>query len=207
LRSAYASSTEEEGLENIITAAEALLALRLDRYVLVDMEGFAEMISNILPPKISISADLIDFDTQDQEGELISWEKGEHSISAENALSFLSGDSNGSDEQLSRQLAYTAAVIEDLSSIRYLKKIPRILESIANNASTNFTEIEVMILATKLRSVRSDQIKKAFTRAVSWEPYKSFGIYEEFYPIVESIDDDLSVILMNTENTKRTGTY
>lgn len=202
LRSSYGGLSEGEGLENLITATEALLALRIDKYLLVDVEGYNELVDSIIPPRIEVMTDIIDLDLKSERGIISEWSKGVHTIYSEDVIPFLSSDSNGSDEQLARQLQYVTQVIKDLNSFSYFSKLPSILVSLENNIRTNLNEVEFFFLMLKFRNVRSDQIKQAYTREMSWDENNSFGVYKEHIPIIESIDSDLSTILMNTEIVK-----
>lgn len=185
----------------LIESVENLVALKVNRYMVVEKDGFNEIIANLQTVRVDLEEDIYDEDLY-VDGEVLGWDSGKQNIFPSEILSFLSADEYGRDAQLRRQLQVYSSLIANIDSVGTFIKTPQLLTSIANNTYSDFGKVEFAIFAWKLRALRQDQIKLAYSRTRSALPQKKFGVYDSYLPIYDSIDNDLSTILLNTNLLK-----
>lgn len=203
IRSAFNESNDEvDGLTNTIEAVENLLAIRVDKYILMDKDGFNNATQSFQAARIDFQQKIHDQDLAKLDSKVLGWDSGKQSIYPDEFLALLAADELGKNDQLNRQLDFYRSQIENINSVNSYIHISNLLDDIADNIYTNMTEFEFYRLLWELRSLRSDQVKVAYTRQESMIKSDAFGIYPRYEPILENIDQDLSSILFNTDILK-----
>jgi len=182
-----------------IDIVESLFALRIDRYVIMDIEGFKSIFSQVdsFPEKIHNNiggANLAKFGILNEEI------KAGSSVVETNAfLSLVAANNNGIDSKLNNQSIFIAGVVHNMSSFNNIVNSIQILDIIDNYLYTDLSTKEFFQLLFEFRSIHQDQIKIAYTRSSSLiKQKKAFGIYSKYSPVLDGLDGDLSTILFNS---------
>jgi len=182
-----------------IDIVESLFALRIDRYVTMDIEGFQTVFSQVdsFPEKIQNDindADLTKFGSLNEE-----IKAGSSVVDTDAFLSLVVADNNGVDNKLNNQSIFISGVLRNISSFNNIIKSIRLLDTIDDCLYTDLSTKEFFQLLFEFRSVHQDQVKIAYTRSTSLiKQKKSFGIYSKYSPILDGLDSDLSTILFNS---------
>lgn len=190
-----------QDINSLINGIENLLAIRVDRYIYLDKQGFEEIFSDLLSLKIELARDIVDADLKN-----LKWQKGQVIVKPQELLAFLSANSNGRDEQMQRQISVMSELVLNMSSLRVVYNTPQILDKIDAYLKTDLSKTEFFKLLIKINKVKQDHIKYAYTRSLALAEDSKFGVYKKYYINTEILDDDLAKILLNTEILKEQAT-
>src|SRR3990170_5662196 len=147
---------KDNELQVLISAVESLLALTINRYAVININGFREVSAGFNPVTVNLARDVRDKDTLDIADKFVYFEKGSNVISQQEFLPFLASDVNGKDDQLSRQVAFFRELIRNNISLSNFNKIPQLLNAVSKNVRTNLSKSEVFALAYTLYGLRED---------------------------------------------------
>ncbi|KXK26605.1 MAG: putative transcriptional regulator YvhJ [candidate division WS6 bacterium OLB20] len=184
-------------IEAIVRAVEVLMAVKIDRYIDTDEEGFSAFAAAFEPVPVNLAYNLEDADITDSSGRVMGWSSGGDTVYQSEFVGFLSTDQFGKDSQLARQSEFFAELIAGVDSFRTAANLPALLERFQQHVTTNLTKEEVLMLGRHVWGLRRDQIKLGYTRASSLLMTEDGSIYDRFTPVYDSIDKDISSILYN----------
>ena len=188
---------KDNELQVLISAVESLLALTINRYAVININGFREVSAGLNPVTVNLARDVRDKDTLDIADKFVYFEKGSNVISQQEFLPFLASDVNGKDDQLSRQVAFFRELIRNNISLSNFNKIPQLLNAVSKNVRTNLSKSEFFALAYTLYGLREDQIDGSFTRLSTSRLSDKKNFYQTYNPIIENIDNAVADIFFN----------
>lgn len=179
-------------------AVAAVLALRIDRYIIVDKADFAKFTVLLGPVNLNLNKAVADPDTVNLPAKkYISWPKGTTSISGDSFLEFIASDSNGRDDQLERQQNFFAALPFAEFNLSMFFKIPDLVTSFGKYFYTDLSKSEIILLTEKFTNVKEDTVKKGYTRSDSYIKTASASFYPVFNVDVAQIDQDINNIFFD----------
>jgi len=200
LRTIYSNpKADDNEIPFTIDVVESLFALRIDRYIVMDIEGFQAIFSQMdsFPQKIQKDingANLSKFDTLNKE-----IKAGSSVVSTDAFMSMVAADNNGMNIKLNNQSLFISGILRNLFSFNNIINSTKILDVIDSQLYTDLSTKEVIKLIFEFRSIHQNQVKIAYTRSSSLiKQEKIFGIYSRYTPILDGLDSDLSTILLNS---------
>lgn len=189
---------DEDNLAILIKSVENLLALKIDRYVLVKKADFPNISQYFNSLQINVPKNINDPDTIEFNGkQSIGWSAGSQVVLPINYLDFVASDSNGRDDQFNRQQILLESLTMNLLGFRSVLNFSNILKEFENNAYTDMGKYEILNLGIKLLNLKPDDIKKGYLREYAYSPIIDVGFYEQVSPDISQIDKDLSNIFFD----------
>ncbi|QHC68352.1 LytR family transcriptional regulator [Rathayibacter sp. VKM Ac-2759] len=152
------------GIEGMRDAVSGILGLPVQYFVLIDMQGFADLIDALGGVDITYtgSDDLPFGGTLDEDGQLQgvnAWlTPGEHHLDGSNALAYARsryGSSNGDYDRMQRQREVQAAIAERLDPVDVLARFPAIARAASRVLTTDVPRGalgDLLALALRARS-------------------------------------------------------
>lgn len=127
---------------------ENFLNIEIDRYLMVDFNGFAEMIDALGGVDIEVEAKMY----KPEEG--IDLQPGMQHLDGKNALAYCRwrGDAQADIGRVGRQQKFLSAVANQLSSLGTIAKLPRMISVINDNVETDFTNSELLSLINTFKN-------------------------------------------------------
>lgn len=148
----------EEGMEALMTAVEKLIGFRPDGYVLVDLDGFVDLVDLMGGVEFNVPVDMHYSDpTQDLNIDLSA---GLQTLDGEQAMGvvrFRSGYALADLERVNVQRAFLSACMDQWLTAKNMLKAPRLLPVILENVTTDLSSGNLLWCAGALmRCDRSD---------------------------------------------------
>ena len=179
-------------------AVAALLAIRVDRYIVVDKADFAKYTTAMNPVKVNVKQDISDPDTLVLSGSKIAeWKKGEQSIRGDSFLEFLASDINGRNDQLERQQSFFASLPFEQISLGTVLNLPQLINKFSDYFYTDLSKNELFTLIPKALDIKEDNLKRGYTHAASYQKVNTTSFYTIYIPILERIDQDINNIFFD----------
>ena len=153
INAAFTTSIEELELE-----IERLLGYPIDRYVVVDYQGFADVIDAIGGVDYNVPMNMYHEDGET----VINLKKGYQNLNGEEALQFVRFRAGYADQDLGRihaQQDFIKAVAKQLLSPSSILNITDIAEAVFDNTKTNLTLGEMAWFASNALGLKMDGIK------------------------------------------------
>jgi LCP family protein required for cell wall assembly len=129
---------------------ENLLGLTIDHYVLIDFDGFEEMVNAVGGVTINVP------ETFSIVGEsVITYEAGEHTLNGAQALNYARyrGGPDGDFGRIQRQQQILRGLINKTSGLNVVKSINELLPAVADNLRTDLSATEMTDIALDYRSI------------------------------------------------------
>ncbi len=179
-------------------AVAALLAIRIDRYILVEKTDFSKYSNYLNPLKLYLKSSISDSDIINLPGKkLKSWDKGDQVINNNYFLEFLASDSNGENDQLERQQDFLAALpFSQLTSLTLIK-LPDLISRFSNTFFTDLSKDELLSIIKGFVEIKESNIKKGYTKSNSFEKVNTTSFYPVFTPMIDRIDQDINNIFFD----------
>jgi len=182
-------------LKVLINSVESLLALKIDRYVLIDKSKLASFSQYLNPVKVNLSKAVQDADTANlPAGKYVSWGKGSQTVLSSDFLEFAASDSNGRDDQLNRQQQLLEQITYNLVSFRTVFYFPKLLEELKKDVYTDLSKTELFFLVARITQIKSGDMLKGYTRSDFYTRVNTTSFYPTFSPDLEVMDQDLNNI-------------
>jgi len=146
------------GIEELELEVEKLLGYPIDRYVVVDYQGFADVINAIGGVEYNVPMDMYHEDGET----VIDLKKGLQKLNGDQALQYVRFRSGYSDQDLGRihaQQDFIKAVAKQLLSPSSLLNITDIAEAVFDNTQTNLTLGEMAWFASNALGLKLDGIR------------------------------------------------
>jgi anionic cell wall polymer biosynthesis LytR-Cps2A-Psr (LCP) family protein len=189
--------TQGKQAKVLIEAIENLVAVRIDRYALVDSDKFVNLEQVLQPVQVQLGYSLHDPDVNHKYSGSFGWNSGNASVSNQEFLPFISADANGRNEQLGRNQQLYGEIIKSLHSFSTVIRFPSVYQAFVEAIRSNLSKQDSFFIAAALWGIRSDQIKTAYTKTASLIRQTDLGVYPSYEPAFESIDRDLANLLYN----------
>ncbi len=189
--------TQGKQAKVLIEAIENLVAVRIDRYALVDSDKFANLEQVLQPVQVQLGYSLHDPDVNAKYSGSFGWNSGNTTVANQEFLPFISADANGRNEQLARNQLLYGEIVKSLHSFATVIRFPAVYQAFTEDLRSNLTKQDTLFIAAALWGIRSDQIKTAYTKTASLIRQTDLGVYASYDPAFESIDRDLSNLLFN----------
>ncbi len=140
------------------STVEKLLGVPIDHYVIIDTKAFERIIDVIGGVDLDVEKRMYYEDPWDDNGGLvIDLYPGEQHLDGERAIQYVRyRDGEGDIGRISRQQKFMKAVLAKLLSPEILPKLPALAEEIRGALETDMSLQDVLVLAGKLDSVRSN---------------------------------------------------
>lgn len=180
-------------------AVSTLLAVKVDKYILVDKSEIGGITSVLNPIKVNVTQSIKDSDTIAlTDGKLLSWNQGaEQLVWGSELLAFVASDDNGRDDQLQRQQNVLVTLPYFQNSIRTFINLPEILKSLDGTIFTDIDKEEFLYIISSVFNIKEKDIKKGYTRAESYSKVDSISFYPVFAPDLSQIDKDINNIFFD----------
>lgn len=191
----------EDKLTVLKNAVSTLLAVKVDKYIMVDKSAAMKIFSELNPIKVNIEKNISDSDTARLTGgQAVSWALGNDVlIWGSELLPFIASDDNGRDDQLQRQQNVIVALPYYQNSIRTFLKLPEIINLIAGNIFTDLDKDEIFSLIQASLNQKEKEIKRGYTRQSSYNRTNSISFYEVYSPDLTQIDKDINNIFFDMQ--------
>lgn len=133
---------------------ENFLDVEIDRYLMVDFNGFAEMIDALGGVDIEVESRMY----KPEEG--IDLQPGLQHLNGKDALAYCRwrGDAQADIGRVERQQKFLSAVADQLSSLGTIAKLPRMIGVINDNVETDFSNSELLSLINTFKNGNSIEI-------------------------------------------------
>lgn len=175
---------------NVVSGVEDILAIEVDKYVVLSEEDFLKMDKLVGEVPVTLERDISDPDFE--YGDL-SLSAGHYNLGNREVLGIISADENGIDERLAVQSMVLQNYFDNLDSFSRLVNIWLNVEDL-NNVDTNLSRKEAWKLFRFVYNLEIDQIVVGYTKQnslVSTDSGKDV--------ILERLDKDLESIFLNPE--------
>ncbi len=186
---------ENNSVSSVVTGVEKIFAINVDKYIILDKEGFVAMQDLIGSLNVSSPSKFIEEDfTLDSKPLVI--EEGKHKYSAEKLLGVMSADELGTDVKLSSQTEAIEDYFLKVESLSYLfKLIPNL--SLLNNVDTDISKLEFIRIYLLARKVQKPDLRVGYTRQAS----VIVGTNGKT-PLTDNIDKDVQSIFLDVSIVK-----
>lgn len=186
--------SNDEGFEEVASLTESVLATEIDRVMVIEPTFLKEMdaYTNNIP--VTLLREVSDNDVVNTNNSS-SWPIGKVNVSAEAVYDFVRSDSNGRDDQLTRQLEIYKNYIQNIDKLKLLLGFSDFLDIIEKNLLTNMTKIEMIRTYLFLRSVPPGSYKTVYTRSDILTHIGKEGVYDTYKVDEEQLDNDNEVVL------------
>ncbi|MEI7578860.1 MAG: LCP family protein [bacterium] len=204
LRSLFSySEAEKQEIPFLIEIVENLLAFRIDRYVKFDIESMLKFTNVLTPVTINFDKNLSDPDMSKFTNGKTSWAKGTQMVFPNEFLALMAAGTNGEDIRLNNQAQLVREILDNIISFSSLLKVNQMIANSDVYFKTDLSKTEILNVLNFLRTTSIDRYKIAYTKDISLVKIPTnFGIYPQFEPVLESIDQDISTILLNNDVLK-----
>ncbi len=188
----------EDNLAVLIKSVENLLALKIDRYVLVQKDDFSKISQYFNTLQVNVPKNINDPDTKELNNkQVVGWNAGSQVVLPINYLEFVASNSNGRDDQFDRQQILLESWTLNAFGFRSFLNFPQILKQMQDNVYTDIGKYEFLQLGLKVLNIKKDNIKKGYLREFAYSPIIDVGFYESVSPDITQIDKDLSNIFFD----------
>lgn len=177
-------------------AVENLLAVKIDRYMIIQTEAFA-LLAETLDDAVVRNDNFLEDEDVRRFSQKTVWNVGDQYLRNEEFLGFLASDDNGRNDQFSRQMRLFTEIIKNLDNPGQILRLPYLLKVFSAYVQTDLSLQELVTMGINLYNIRSDQIRFGYTRASSLIKMEHVGVYDRYQPIIEAIDKDLESILFD----------
>jgi anionic cell wall polymer biosynthesis LytR-Cps2A-Psr (LCP) family protein len=179
-------------------AVAALLAVRVDKYILVDKADFASYSAMMNPVKLVLKQSVKDADTIKLPAKkLASWSNGEQNINGDSFLELLASDENGRNDQLERQQNFFASLPFEQLSLTTFINLPQLVSKFTDTFFTDLSKDELFTILQKAPELKEDSLKKGYTHASSSQKVNVTSFYPVYSPILDRIDHDINNIFFD----------
>lgn len=201
LRKAYnLNVNNKKGIENVISGVESVLALRIDKYVMLNeqefenMKGLVGSISATIPQTIIEKQFIF-------EGNPLTIEKGKHAFSDGEAIGVMAADEYGLDSKLGVQAEFIQDYILKIGSA---KNIVFTLVNLSqlNSVRTNFSKVELARLYYACSKLNSADVRIGYTRQSSLIASDLSNLDFGKNILTENIDKDIQSIFLDQSVVK-----
>lgn len=190
----------------LLKGVESIIGARVDKYVLLNEQGFNEIFANMPNVPIDLANDMFENDKVNDAPAGITLYEGEQVLEPAQFLPYLAADVDGKDNQIYRSGLFIKESLRNVDSLETMFALPRILSKVSAAMRTNISAQEAIRMLLLVRGVRSDQIKVAYTKSNSTVLVGTNGIYEVRSGVPERIDNDLEAILLDPDNVAEQAT-
>ncbi len=185
----------ENDIDLLRALSEELLATDIDRYVVVDKKFFEEIGrygKNIDTP---LSLGVVDQDLPDG----MKWAKGDAKVSPCCVYEYLSADSNGRDDQLTRQLKLYTGYAKSIDNVKAVLGVNSFVEIVENNFYTDLSKTELFMIFRFLRTVPSESYNLVYTGSDILNKSGKAGVYDVFSVNYSLFDRQIDIILRDKD--------
>lgn len=183
-------------VDNIEYGVEQVLAVDIDKYVLVTESDYLKIQELLGGVEVSLDQDLVEKEFQ-VEGKPLVLEAGSHELKGRELLGIISSDERGDNAQLDLHNRIMGAYVNKLNSYRGIRQIILHLD-LLNNIRTDFSKTELYRLYRLLSELNSSDIQYGYTEQASLENKGSDGKL----PVFDRIDKDVQSIFLDTNVLK-----
>jgi len=191
INAAYA--TDKNGnIDALKKEITMLLGINIDRFVMVNMSAFEELIDAIGGVKIDVKQDMHYEDPYQNLSIHIS--KGLQTLDGEDCVGFLryrSGYANGDLGRIEAQQQFISALMEKLKSPSIISKIPSLAEIVVANMETNLTVQDIIWFAQEALNVDLSTNMQTHTM-----PGKSMWVYTGKQWLSYYVPDEAGILTM-----------
>jgi len=175
-------------------AIENLLAVKIDRYILIKEQGYEKLINSLGGVFVDNTSEVVD---KEITGYFIS--KGNVKLNGEDALNYVRVDDDGSINKINRQIKSIEAISNKMTSFSIFFRIPNVLDFFESDIKTNFSKKELYLLGRNLAQVK--EFRSGYMGSASI--YKAiYDDKEVYYPVIEDIDASIGEIFADIEIKK-----
>lgn len=177
-----------KSLQNLVTATENLLAIKIDRYIITDTNKVKDFLKHVDLPFADVPKDIFDADFD-------KIPQGSSKLNADQAYNFLATEVLGDEERMERLSKYMKSFITNFFSPLNIVKYRSLLDIFSKSIYTDMTNSEFMNIFFFVRNLRDDQIILSNTKFDTGLPVRND--YYRLSPVIENIDRDLKPIFVN----------
>lgn len=208
INSAYAFGKEQE----LFSAVRNLLNVEVDKYILVNLRGFRNLIDEIGGVKVNVPINMDYYDPI--QGLRIKLSKGEQILDGRKAEMFVrfrknsdgTGYPDGDVGRVRAQQAFINAVIDKVLNLKNIFKVPKLVAIVVKNVQTNFEAYEIAKYADDALKVDRSKInmmvlpgKGDYINGISYfihDPEKTKDLIKQYFLPAETAEE-----LDNMENS------
>ncbi|MBD3280890.1 hypothetical protein GF389_05205 [Candidatus Dojkabacteria bacterium] len=152
---------DEEGMELLEEGINKSLALKVDKYIVIDEESFVELSKLFSSVDLSFDEDKTENDFEEYPSGFTALE-GRHSYHSRELLAALAVDEFGIDKRLSSQVITVESFADDLAGLPFLYRFFRD-PSLINKVETNLSKSEALDLFMFLRKGSRLTMRSSYT--------------------------------------------
>lgn len=177
--------TEDERMQYVVNGIENLLAVDIDRYLLLDEESSLEIFQAIGGAYINNPSEFADSDLIDGNGHIFSLQEGGVGLGSIDLVNIFRTDEPDSSSRLNRQNKALEGIFRRVSSVKIFFRFNDIIIAIEENLQTDLTVAELRRVVFALLTV--DEFREGYTTE------ESLVVSEEgfYYTNTDKIDRTL----------------
>lgn len=178
----------------IIGNVESLLSININRYIMIDEEGFKKFVDSLGGVYVNNKSFFEDKDLQSFGGK-DKFNEGSFRLSGEDLLNFTRADNDGYEFKLQRQIEATSGLVGRLTSYNGFLRFPLIVKMACDNMHTDLTKDEIVRLGYELMKVNDMKFEYMHLSSLTTRTIDDTVVYE---PIFEELDEDIQSVFVDT---------
>lgn len=185
----------DAGIDNVIRGIEEILAINIDRHMVLDAQSFMKIERLIGSVEVEVAQDLVEPDIKDN-GKSYFLKNGERKLKGERLLNALRSDENGPNARLS---VHTQAIRDYVSKLNTFGILIRVIPNLQSfeSVETDFSKSDLVQAYYFLWRLNSSSIRVGYTQQSSSVLVNSnYG--QEKKPLIENIDRDVQSIFLDS---------
>ena len=197
IRTAFNDINDKSIQVSVMTnLVETLLSLKIDNYVIIDLQTFNKVSKYVPLFKMQLDRPLKDPDTVTLPNkEYKEWGGGEQFIKGGDLIEFLASNNNGRDEQLNRQGYTMKNLMENITNVAFLSNIPKIIQELDTSYFyTDLTKEQMLIFLWNLSQTRDSDFKIGYTKSSTYTNIHAVSYYSVYIPNYVLLDQDVSSV-------------
>lgn len=183
----------DKKIEYFTEGIESLLAIKIDNYIVTDLNTFNTFSKYFAPINISVDMEVKDQDVVNlPDKQSKQWIKGTALLKGDDQLEFLASNNNGRDEQLNRQALVVKKMLLNVFNIQNIYNVPNILQVMKTGFFyTDITLEEFLKISIEIFQLKEGNIEYGFTKAKAYYRVASVTHYPVFGINFSIIDKDI----------------
>lgn len=177
INSAYAQDGEGD-LEELFAEVESIVGFRPDRYLLVTVDAFAELIDEIDGVTVDVPIDM--YYSDPEQNLTINIKKGLQTLDGYDAMGFMrfrASYARGDLERIEMQHRFIDAFMDKLVSSKTISKIPALAEILVRNVKTDLSTGNLIWMAKHAVTMNTAEDFQMFTLPGEAQYYKQLSYF------------------------------
>lgn len=190
--------SDEVPVRMLIGGVELLLSIKINRYMIIDEEGFVKLSNSLGGIHIKNLSSIKDADINATSGKF-ELPEGSFRLGGEEFLNFLHADDDGVENKYVRHIEGVEGFLRRATSYNAFLRFPSYIEVFQDNVKTNLSKQELLKVSYEI--MRAQEINSAFMRNSSLQK-KILGEETAYFAILEVLDEDIKSVFSDSRIAK-----